>query len=176
MALRAYPTIPSDLTQEQVFKSDTIILHTTSSDTNLKLQYWITTRSILLTFAQDRREPGFTAIYFNPFSSKSAWTRLYPEYLISNTISVQLNETNLRTFLSLASSMSISPTPATPPTHSSLSNQTVEPTTALIALMNQYLQQNAAIMAQLHSRPSPPPALQLLQLYQYKSHLPPFPK
>ena len=99
MALGAHPTIPSDLTQEQAFKSDTVILHSTSSETHLTLQYWITTQSILLTFTQDIRVAGFTIIYFTPFSSEEAWTRLYPEHPISNTISVRINKTTSPTFL-----------------------------------------------------------------------------
>ena len=93
----------------------------------------------------------------------------------NNTIYVQLNKKNPTTFLSLASSISTSLTSETPPTHSSLSNQTVDPTTALIALMHQPLQQNYAMMAQLHSRPSTPPAQQPSPSYQYRSQRPPFP-
>ena len=47
---------------------------------------------------------------------------------------------------------------------------------ALIALMHQSLKHNAAMMSQLHSCPSPPPAPQPSLSYQYKPHLPPFPK
>ena len=156
MDLRAYPTIPSDLTQEQAFESDTSILHTTLLGTHLKLNYWITTWSILLTFTQDIREAGYNTIYFTPFSSELAWARLYPENPISNTIYVRLNKTTPPTFTSLASLMSTSLTLAKPPTHISPSNQTVEPTTELISLMYQYRQQNDAVMAQMHSRPTPP--------------------
>ena len=135
MALHARPTIPSDLTQEQAFEFDTGILHATSSDTHLTLQYWITTSSILPKFTQDRIEAVFTTIYFTLFSSEAAWTRLYTEHPISNTISVGLNKTTPPNFPSLASSISISPISATPPTHISPSNQTVNPTMALIALV-----------------------------------------
>ena len=54
MDLRAHPTIPIDLTPEQLFESDTGILDALSSDVlTLSLQYWITTRSILPMFTQD---------------------------------------------------------------------------------------------------------------------------
>ena len=111
-------------------------------------------------FMQDRQEAEYDVIYFTPFSSEAVWARLYLEQAISNTISIQINETNPPTFPSLASSMSTFPTPATPPTHISPSNQTVDPTTALVVLMHQSLYQNSAIMVQLHSRPSPSPAQQ----------------
>ena len=89
MALRAHPTIPSDLTQEQVFESDTGILHVLLLDTlTLTLYYWITMRSILLAFMQDFQEARYDIICFTPFSSEAAWTRLYSDYLILNTISV----------------------------------------------------------------------------------------
>ena len=42
--------------------------------------------------------------------------------------------------------------------------------------MHQSLQQNAAMMAQLHYCPSPSPAPQPSLLYQYKPQRPPFPK
>ena len=104
------------------------------------------------------------------------WTRLYPKKPVSNTISVRLNETTPPTFLSLALSMSTSPTPATPPTQSYPSNQTVDPTTTLIALMHQSLQQNSVMMAKIHSRTSPSSALQPSPSYHYKPQRPPFPK
>ena len=48
MALRAHSMIPSDLTPEQAFESDTGILHASSlSNPTLTVCYWITTRSIL---------------------------------------------------------------------------------------------------------------------------------
>ena len=140
MALCVHPNIPSNLTPKQVFESNTGILHALlSGNMNLTLKYWITTRSILLTFTQYLQEAGYDVLSFTPFSSEAAWTRLYPEQAISNTISVQLNDTTPKTFPSLASSMSTSPTPATPQTHSSLSNQTMDPTMVLIALMHQSL-------------------------------------
>ena len=111
-----------------------------------------------------------------PFSTEVAWTRLNPEHPISNTISVRLNKTTPPTFPLLDSSMSTSPTPATPPTHSSPSNQTVDPTTSLITLMHQSLWHNASMVAQLHYCPSPPPAPQPSPSYQYKPQRPPFPK
>ena len=72
--------------------------------------------------------------------------------------------------------MSTSTAPTTPPTHGSPSNQTVYPTTELIALMHQSLQKNVTIIAQLNSRPSPQPAQQPLTSYQFKPHRPPFPE
>ena len=137
MALCAHPSITSDLTPEQSFKYDTGILHASlSGNLILTLQYWITTRSILRTFTQDHQEASYDVLYFTPFSTDGAWTHLYPEHPISNTIYIRLNKTTTLTFPSLASLMSTSPTPATPPRHSYPSNQTVDPTTSLIILMH----------------------------------------
>ena len=102
------------------------------------------------------------------FSSEAAWTRLYPEQAILNTISVRLHETNPPTFTSIASSVSTSPAPTTPPTHNSPSNQTVNPTTALIALMHQSLQKNSTMIAQLNYCPYPKPDQQPSPSYQFK--------
>ena len=147
MALRTQPTILSDLTPEQAFESDTGILHASlSGDLTLTVQYWIATRSILPTFTRDRLEAGYDVISFTPLSLEAAWARLHPEQPILNTISVRLNETNPPTFLSQASSMSTSPAPTTPLAHNSPSNQTVDPTTALIALMQQSLQKNVTMI------------------------------
>ena len=89
MALSAPPTIPSNLTPEQAFEYDTTILHASSLEApNLTLQYWITTRSILPTFTQDHQEADYDVLYFKSFSTEAAWTRLYPNQPISNTISV----------------------------------------------------------------------------------------
>ena len=72
--------------------------------------------------------------------------------------------------------MSTYAAPTTPPAHASSSNQTVEPTLSLIALMQQSLQQNVTIIAQLNSRPSThPPQTQSLS-YQFEPQRPPFPK
>ena len=79
-------------------------------------------------------------------------------------------------FPSLASSMSTSPAPTTPPTQNSLSNQEVDPTTALIDLMHQSLYQNATMIAQLNSFPSPQPAQKSSPSYQFKPQCPSFPK
>ena len=161
MALHAHPTILSDLTQEHVFESDTGILHASSSNKHTPiLHYCITTSSIFLTFTQDQQEAGNNIIYFTPFSSEAAWTRLYPKNLISNMISVRRTKTNPPTFLSLDSLILTSPTPETPPSHNSLPNPIFEPTKNLIALMQQSLQHNSAIMAHLHSCPPSPSALQ----------------
>ena len=80
---------------------------------------------------------------------------------------------NLPTFPSLSSSMSTSPAPTTPPTHNSPSNQIVDPTTALIALMHQSLHQNATMIAQLNYCPSLQPAQQPSPSYQFKPQRPP---
>ena len=83
---------------------------------------------------------------------------------------------NTPTFPSQASSMSTSLAPITHPAHSYLSNQTVEHATALIALIHKSLQQNATMIAQFNSCPSPhPPQPQLLS-YQFKPQRPLFPK
>ena len=140
MALHAHPTIRNKITSEQAFKSNIGILHASSSgDPNLTLQYFITTSSILPVFTQYFQEACYDVLYFTPFYSEAVWTRLYPEQAISNTISGWLNKTTPPTFPSLASSISTSPTPTTLPTHNFLSNQKVEPTTALIALMHHSL-------------------------------------
>ena len=76
---------------------------------------------------------------------------------------------------SQAFSMSTSQAPTTPPAHSSLSNQTVDPTTALISLMQQSLQQNATIIMQLNSCQSPHPPQPQLMSYLFKTQCPPFP-
>ena len=136
MALHAQPTIPSDLTTNQAFESNTGILHASLlGDPTLTVQYQITTRSILPTFTQDRNESGYDVFSFTPFSSEAAWTRLHPEQAILNTIYIRLRDTNPPTFMSQASSMSTYPAPTTTYAHISLSNQTVEPTMALISLM-----------------------------------------
>ena len=177
MALRAHPTIPSDLTPEQVFYFDTSILHALwSGMPTLIIRYWITKRFILLTFARDRLEAGYNLISYTPFSSEVAWTRLHTNQAISNTISIQINETNPQKIPSQASSISTSSAPTTPPAHSSTSNNTVDPTLALIALMQQSLQQNVTIIAQLNSCSSPYPAQTKSLPYQFKPQRPPFPK
>ena len=177
MAMRAHPTIPSDLMPKQVFESDTGILHASSSgDLNLTVRYWITPRSILPKFTWESLEAGYDVISFTPLSSEVAWPHLPPYQAISNTISVRINKTNPQTIPSQASLMSTYLAPTTPPAHGSLSNQTVEPTLALIALMQQSIQENATIIAQLNSRLSPhQPQLQSL-LYQLKTQCPPFTK
>ena len=175
MALRAQPMITSNLTPKQVFESDTGILHVLlSGDPTLTVRYWITTRSILPTFTWDRLEAGYNVISFTPFSSEAAWTRLHPEQAILNTISVRLNETNPQKIPSQASLMSTYTALTTPPAHGSLSNQTVDPTLALIDMMQKSPQKNATMIAQLNSRPSPhPPQPQSLS-YQFKRQSPPF--
>ena len=177
MVLHAHPTISSNLVQEQVFESNTGILHSSPSETlSLTLQYCITTRSILPTFTQYFQEAGYDILYFKPFSSEASWTRLYPNHSIANTFSVQRTDTDPPTFPSLALYMSTSPTPVTPPIHNSPSNPTANPTTALISLMQQTLQQNATIMAHMHSRIYPPSALHPPPYQPYKPQRPPFKK
>ena len=123
-----------------------------------------------------RLESGYDVISFTPFSSEAAWICLLPEQTILNTISVRLNETNPQTIPSQASSMSTSPAPTTPPGHGFLTNQTVDPTLVLIYLMQQSLQQNATMIAQLNSCPYPhPPQPQSLS-YQFKPQRPPLSK
>ena len=161
---------------EQAFESDTGILHALSAgDPTLTVRYWITTQSILPTFSRDRLEAGYDVIYYTPFSSEAAWTRLHPDRAITNTISVQINETNPQTIPSQASLMSTSLDPTTPPAHCSPSNM-VDPTVALIAIMQQSLQQNATMLAQLDSCSSPrQPQTQSLS-YQFKPQRPPLSK
>ena len=118
MALQSYPTIPSELTPEQVFDSVTGIFHALSSDApTITFQYWTTTRSIIPTFTQDRQEMSYNVLYFTPFSTKLVWTRLYPDQIITNTISARLTETATLQSHSIYYSMSTSSTPATPPIH-----------------------------------------------------------
>ena len=97
-------------------------------------------------------------ISYKPFSTEATWKRLHPDQAISNTISVQINETNPQITPSQSSLLSISSAPTTPPAHGSPSNQTVDPTLALVAMMQQSLQQNATMIVQLnsHSFPYPP--------------------
>ena len=143
---------------KQALESYTGILHASSlGDLTLTVRYWITTLSILMTFSHDCLEAGYNVISYTPFSLEAAWTRLQPDQAISNTIYVQINETNPQTIPSQASYMSTSLAPTTPPAHVSLSNNTVKPTLSLIALMHQSLQQNATMMAQLNSCSSPHP-------------------
>ena len=168
--------IPRDLMPQQAFESDTGIPHTLSTgDPTLTVRYWITTQSILPTFSRDRLEAGYDVIYYTPFSSEVALARLHPDQAITNTISVQINETNPQTIPSQASLMSTSSAPTTPPTHGSPSN-TVDLTVALITLMQQSLQQNATMLAQLDSCSSPhQPQTQSIS-YQFKPQPPPLSK
>ena len=177
MAIRAHPTIPSNLTHKQLLNSDTSILHALSSDTpTLTLQYWITTRSILPAFTQYFQESGYYILFFTTFSTEAAWTCLYPDHPISNTISIRHTKTATTTLTSLALSMPTFLTPATPPSYNYLSKSTVDPTMALIALMQQKIHQNSAIMAHMHSHPSLPSTPQPTPYQPYKPHLTPFPK
>ena len=171
MALRAYPTIPSDLKPKQALESDTGILHVSSPDApSLTLQYWITTRSTLPTFTQDLQEAGYGILYLTPFLVKVAWARFYPDQPVLNTISVRHTETALPNFHSLDSLMSILPTPATPPSHNPLTNPTIDPTAALILLTQQTLHKNSTMMVHMHARPYPPLAIQPLPSQPYKPH------
>ena len=90
MALRAHPTIPSNLMPEQAFESDTGVPHASlSSDPTLSVCYWITTHSILQTFASNQLEAGYDILYYTPFSLEAAWTRVHPDQAITKTIYVQ---------------------------------------------------------------------------------------
>ena len=72
--------------------------------------------------------------------------------------------------------MSTSSSHSTPHAHGSLSNNTVDPTLALISMMQQSLQKNAMMIAQINSRSSPQPPQTQYILYQFKPQRPPFPK
>ena len=119
---------------------------------------------------------GYVILYFAPFSTKAACTRLYPDQPVTNTISSKLTETAPLPIPFLYHSMSTSPTPATPPTHNSPSNAPGDPTTALTTLMHQTLQQNAMTMTQLQTRPSTPLVKPTPITPKYKPCRPPFPK
>ena len=174
MALHAHPTIPIDFMPDQAFESDTGILRVSSSgDPTLTIRYCITTRFILRTFVRNCLEAGYDVLSYTPFSSEAVWTRLHPKQSTSNTISVQINETNPQTILSQASSMSTSSSTPTPPAHGFPSNNTVEPTLALIALMKKMLQQNATMIAQLNSCSSHHQPQTQSILYQFKPQRPP---
>ena len=47
-----------------------------------------------MTFARNRLEAGYDVLSYTSFSLEAAWTRVHPEQAITNTISVQANETN----------------------------------------------------------------------------------
>ena len=79
-----------------------------------------------------------------------------------NVISVSHTKTDPPTLPNLASLMSTSPIPSTSPIHNSPSNANVNPTTALITLIQQTLQENATMMSHMHARPSPLPPPQPL--------------
>ena len=156
MALCAHPTITSNLTPEQAFDSNTGIVHALLlGDQTLTVWYGIIKVSILLTFTRDRHKAGYDVLSFTLFYSEAAWTCLHTEQAVLNTISVRLREKNTQALLSQASLISTSPAPTTSPAHSSPWNKTVDPTTALIALMQQSLQKNATMIAQLNSRQTP---------------------
>ena len=42
---------------------------------------------------QDWQEAGYNVLYFTPFSTEAAWTRLYPDQTVTNRISVRLTNT-----------------------------------------------------------------------------------
>ena len=150
MALQVHPTIPIDLTPEQAFEYDNGILHALLSEApTITIQYWIMTRSIIPTFMQDQREAGYNILYFNPFLTKAAWTRLYPDQPFTNTISARLADMDSLTISSLSFSVSTLPTPVTPSKRDYTSNDPANPMAALITLMNQMLQKNAMMMPPL---------------------------
>ena len=95
MALRAHLAIPSELTPEQAFESDTGIIHALlSGDPTLTVCYWITTRSIIPTFARNRLKASYNVLSYTPFSSEAVWICLHPDQAISNNISFQINKIN----------------------------------------------------------------------------------
>ena len=176
MALRAHPTIPSNLTPEQAFDSNTGVLNSLSSgNPTISVCYWITTLLILPTFAINRLEAGYDILHYTPFSSEAEWTRIHPDQVITKTIYVQTNETTPHTVTSQASSMSTSLAPKIPTAHGSPPN-IVDPTVQIIALMQQSLQQNATVLAKFnyHSSPHQPQTQSLA--YQFKPQRSPFPK
>ena len=98
---------------------------------------------------------GYSVIYFTPFSTEDAWTRLYSNQPVTNKISARLTATDPIPIPSHSSLMSTSPTLETPPIHNSPSNAPVDLMTEFIALMHQTPQKNAILMAHLQTRPSP---------------------
>ena len=168
MALRTHPTIPRNLTPEQAFESNNGVLHASSLvDLTLSVRYWITTQSILQTFARNWLKAGYNILYYTPFSSEAAWTHVHPDQEITNTIYVQTNNTNTQTVTSQASLMSRSLAPTTPTAHGSPTN-IVDPTVQLIALMQQSLQQNATMLAQINYCLSPNKPQTKSLAYQFK--------
>ena len=147
-----------------------------SGKPTLTIYYWITAQSTIPTFARDRLRAGYNVLSYTPFSPEAAWTRLHPDQIFSNTISVHINKTNPQKTPSQTLSMSKSSAPTKPPAHGSPSNNTVDPTLALIALIQKLLQQNATTITQINSRSSPHPPQTQSFSYQFKPQHPPFPK
>ena len=99
---------------------------------------------------------GYNVLYYTPFSTKAAWTRLYPDQPVTNTISARLTNTDTLPIPYLFSLKSTSPKPSTLPSHNSPSKVSVNSMEAFIALMHQTIQKNATFMAHLQTRPYPP--------------------
>ena len=154
MALQVHPRT-SDLTPEQVFESENGILYSSLSNvTTINLHYWITTRSILPPFTQYWQEVGYNILYFTPFSTEAVWIRPYPYKPVNNTIYSRPTNTAPSSIPTLSSPMSTSSTPSTPPKQNYWSNAPANPTTGLIALMHQTIQQNATMISHHQTRPS----------------------
>ena len=98
MVLRVHLTIPSNVTPEQAFESNTGILHALLLvELTLSVCYWITTGLILPTFALNCLKAGYYILSYTPFSSEAVWTRVHINQEITNTISVQIIDTNPQT-------------------------------------------------------------------------------
>ena len=176
IVLQAHPKIASNLTPEQVSKSNTGILHASLSDApTITFHYWIKTRSTILALSIDLQEAGYYIIYFNPFSTKATCIRLHPDQTITNMISARLTETSPSTIPSL-SLMSTLPSPLTSPTNTLRLNSPANPTTALLALMHQMLQQNATTMTHFQEKYYSPSIPTTPIAPSYKIKCPPFPK
>ena len=125
---------------------------------------------------QDWQEAGYNVLYFTPFSTEAAWIRLYPDEHVTNTISARLTATDPLPIPSRSSLMSTSPTSENPPSHNSLSNAPIDPTSALIALMHQIIQKNVTLMAQFQTHTSHPSFQHTPIALTYKPQRPLFPK
>ena len=175
MLLQAHPTVQSDLPVAQVTASDTGILHVLSVAVPIIThQYWITTRYILPEFAQDHLELGYEMFYFTPFSSEAVWLRLHPGIPITNNIYPILQVMAPSMILSFLLMYTF--TPPSTQADNSPSNATVDPTTALTALMTYQLQKNTAMMAQLQRQSCLPLVATTNMTPFYKIHCPPFTK
>ena len=144
---QAHPTVPSDLPSIQGAAPNTGILHVSLSDfPYIKLNFWITTCSVLPTLHQDFLENDYGLFYFTTFSSKTAWLNLNPRRSITNTIYPQHTEAEppkTTSYYSM-SMMSFSPPHTNPPP-----TDPVDQMTVIINLMTQQMHKNAVFMEQL---------------------------